>query len=437
MALFFTVLLGSASCILVYLIFAFSSQNFIRETEAAIDADISVMVELHQGKDEAAFIDFLNRRSAVIHGQFYLLLNADGRKLSGNLRALPNNVWPLSEGIIRFILQPQDAPGLIEKENRSVAAKIYTFPNGNQLLVARDISDSARTFRRIQWLCGLIIGLMVIVVATSFVISTFVVSRINRIALTAQNIMDTGDLTRRISIDSSWDDLSNLAQVLNSFLSRIEQLMTGIRQVSDNIAHDLRTPLTRLRNQLEGFSAKQTEADAQDECEQLVSEADRMLETFTALLRIANIENAKRHTAFCDFAFNGMVTDVIELYEPVAEEKQISLQSRLEPFMYHGDPNLLFQVVANLLHNAIKFTPRGGTIVLTLSGNQLVIQDNGPGIADSEKNKVFERFYRTDTSRHTPGDGLGLSLVAAIIDLHCGHIALSDAHPGVIATITF
>lgn len=433
MALFFAVLLGTACCILGYLIFAFSSENFIRETESAIDADISGFVDLYHAAGETAFNELLQRRSNdASAGRYYLLLDMNEKKLAGNLDRLPEEVWTMSEGIIRFTL-----PGL--RTGREIAAKIHTFSNGKRLLVARDIEESAKTFRHIQWLCIVIIGLMLIVIATSFIISTFVVSRINRIAEAARTIMDTGDLTGRIWIKSSWDDLSNLAQVLNAFLDRIEQLMTGIRQVSDNIAHDLRTPLTRLRNQLEAHADKQHDTTARGACEELVGEADRLLETFNALLRIANIQTGKRHAGFKDFSFDKMMTDVIELYEPLAEEKQINIRYQIAPYTYYGDPHLLFQAVANILHNAIKYTPAEGAISIHLQTNDrgaiLTIADTGTGIADTEKSKVFERFYRVDSSRQADGNGLGLSLVAAIIELHAGAIRLGDGNPGLIVMI--
>lgn len=427
MALLFTTLLGISSCILVYLIFAFNSEGFIRETETAIDMDLADSIELQRQFGDAAFVSLLDRKSKLSNGRFYLLLDTENHKIAGNLNHLPSDTWPMAEGIIRFSL-----------EDAQMAAKIYTFDDGNRLLLARDIGKSIQNFQRIQWLCGLVIGLMLVVVMTSFFISTFVVSRINRIAATAHNIMETGDLTRRITIDSSWDDLSNLAMVLNAFLARIEQLMAGIRQVSDNIAHDLRTPLTRLRNRLEEYAEKQPAA-AREECERQVQEADQLLETFNALLRITNIQTGKRHAGFKAFAFDRMLMDVIELYEPLAEEKKIIIEYKIEPYEFYGDPHLMFQAVANILHNAIRFSPESGNIAIALQamkqGAELSITDRGPGIPDAEKPKVFDRFYRADSSRQSEGNGLGLSLVAAIAGLHGISIELNDANPGLKVTL--
>jgi signal transduction histidine kinase len=294
------------------------------------------------------------------------------------------------------------------------------------------------SYARFQQLSALIMVLMSLVVLVSFVISTFVVSRINTIASTAREIMDTGDLSRRISIDTQWDDLSNLAQVLNGFLARVESLMDGIREVSNNIAHDLRTPLTHLRNQIEELKS-QTVTDA--DIDALLVESDQILAIFHSLLRIANIEKSRRHQAFEDVNLSALLQDVAELYEPVAEEKNICLILQREGrHIIKGDKHLLFQLFANVLGNAIKFSPPDSEVSVKIdtdkSGVSVFIDDHGPGISTSEKEAVFRRFYRGDASRSTEGSGLGLSLVKAIVDLHQGNIVLEDNNPGLRVQVT-
>jgi signal transduction histidine kinase len=291
---------------------------------------------------------------------------------------------------------------------------------------------AGESYAHFQQLSILIMALMSAVVLTSFVISRFVVNRINMIASTARDIMDTGDLSRRISIDTHWDDLSNLAQLLNGFLDRVESLMDGTRAVSDNIAHDLRTPLTHLRNQIEELKSQpvhDTDIDA------LLVESDHILAIFQSLLRISNIEKSKRHQAFEEVNITALLRDVAELYDPVAEEKNIRLV--LEATQSHsikGDRHLLFQLFANLLGNAIKFSSSDSTVSMDIhlakTGVQIHVSDHGPGINDEEKELVFQRFYRGDASRSTQGNGLGLSLVKAIVNLHQGKITLEDNHPG-------
>jgi signal transduction histidine kinase len=280
---------------------------------------------------------------------------------------------------------------------------------------------------------------MSLVVFVSFVISTFVVSRINNIASTAREIMDTGDLSRRILIDTHWDDLSNLALVLNDFLGRMELLIDGVREVSNNIAHDLRTPLTHLRNEIEGLKSRSvTDSDIDD----LLNESDHILAIFQSLLRISNIENSRGHQAFEDVNLSVLLHDVIDLYDPIAEEKNIDLQllNNYCPLI-KGDRHLLFQLFANLLGNAIKFSPSNCQVFLKIvadkKGLNIFVIDQGPGISESEKEAVFRRFYRGDASRSTQGNGLGLSLVKAIVDLHFGTIVLEDNNPGLCVRIIF
>ncbi len=276
---------------------------------------------------------------------------------------------------------------------------------------------------------------MLCIVVTSFYISFFVVGRVNQIAETARQIMGTGDLSQRIAVESRWDDLSNLAGLLNDFLARMEIQVQNVRDVSDNIAHDLRTPLSRLRNQLEnlcGNPDKESAAAA-------LKEADQILNTFHALLRIANIEKGKRHQSFSSFPLHTLLYDVVELYEPALEEKNIQLNTAITAFDFVGDKDLMFQVFINVMDNALKFTPVGGTISLTLSTKEnealVTLSDSGSGISVPERARVFDRFYRADSSRTVAGNGLGLSLVRAAIELHKGSIRMDDNAPGLRMTI--
>ena len=288
-------------------------------------------------------------------------------------------------------------------------------------------------------LCALAIACMLAVIAVSFFISVFVVSRTNRIARTAHEIMETGNLAQRIEVDSRWDDLSYLSSVLNSFLERNQDLVEGVQRVSDNIAHDLRTPLTRLRNNLEDLKKQHSGASA-DSADALIAEADHILGTFNALLRIARIETAQQRS-FAPVVLDGLLHDIVDLYEPVAEQKGMRIALSATPVIYTGDKNLLFQAFANVIDNAIKFGARDSAIDITLQGDHTAItcsvRDRGPGIAMDERDNVFRRFYRGEQSRTTQGNGLGLSLVQAVIALHGGRITLEDANPGLMVKITF
>ncbi len=299
-----------------------------------------------------------------------------------------------------------------------------------------EIAISREIYGRILWLGILSIISMSLVVIISFLISTFVVKRINLIGNTAKEIIDTSDLSRRISIDTKWDDLSNLAYILNNLLGRIEDSMEDIRRVSDNIAHDLRTPLTRLKNKLEDFKNSEK---SDEEVQKLIDEADHLLGTFNSLLRITNIEKGKRHSKFQDVNLKKLITDVIELYEPLIEEKKIKIFNDLDQITHSVDRDLFFQAIANILDNAIKFTPANGEISINLKQEEKItiqIIDTGIGVEESDRSKIFERFYRADESRNLPGNGLGLSLVVAVIKMHNAEIDVKNNQPnGLIVEI--
>jgi signal transduction histidine kinase len=263
------------------------------------------------------------------------------------------------------------------------------------------------------------------------------VRRIEAINDTSREIVE-GDLTRRFPTSGAGDDFAKLVSNLNGMLDRITGLMETVRQVSDNIAHDLRTPLTRLRSQLEIARVQQEQSDpeARAAVERAIGEADGLLDTFPALLRIARIEAEQRREGFAEIELAPLLNDVMELYEPVATERGQTIASRLtDAEAVDGDRNLLFQAVANLLDNAIKYTPAGGRITLGLTtageGVEISVADTGPGIPADQRERVFDRFHRLERSRSTPGSGLGLSLVRAVARLHGGVVRLTDNQPGV------
>jgi signal transduction histidine kinase len=424
MALLFTCLLGTAAIIIAYSGYYFGYEYFARSAEKVIDSELYYLSEASQkGRLPETLQQAMTRPDRL-----YAILTQEGSIKQGNIKPFPELGQAHAQGMLVFT---QDAD--------TYGAKIIPLTDQYRLIAAVNITEMIGVGKTVRLLGIITIILMGIVILTSFLISTFVVSRTNRIALTAKEIMDTGDLSRRIEVDGRWDDLSHMASVLNAFLVRIENLLVGIRRVSDNIAHDLRTPLTRLRNNLETLRNNSENSEIQNgQYEALILEADRLLSTFNSLLRIARIETSKQKTQFKDLDLVRLLSDILELYEPLAEQKNLRLTSDLpEAMAYHGDSDLLFQAVANLLDNAIKFTPAGGTINLQLNqdGPAIVVRDRGPGIRLEDQDKVFDRFYRAESSRTTPGNGLGLSLVSAVVNLHEGKISLRNLNPGLEITL--
>lgn len=413
MAALFTLLCGAAALSLGYFINYFARGHFVHSTEEVLDSEIRFLRE--RGVPE---------QTQEGSGRIFIPLTSDGQFPPG----FPVKVKRFAEGIIVFT-HPENG--------RLHAAKIHTAQDGSKLLVGFDIEEMAKDFGFMQALGIASIVFVILIVLISFFISVFVVRGTNKIAATAQEIITTGDLSRRVDVPSRWDDLSNMAATLNQLLSRIEELMDGVRHVSDNIAHDLRTPLTRLKNHIE--TAIRERPEEQERFTPLLQEADHLLATFNALIRIARIETERQKKGFRDFDLTTLLTDVAELYAPLAEEKNITLSPALTPAPYHGDRDLLFQAFANILDNAIKFTPDGGKITMTLENPAhpiITISDSGPGVPEEEVAKIFQRFYRTEKSRTSPGAGLGLSLVAAVIALHGGRVEARNTHPG-FSIITF
>lgn len=305
---------------------------------------------------------------------------------------------------------------------------------GLHLLVGMDVSAFEATRRLILeasgWGLALTAGLSLVV---GLWMSARVARRIEAIHETGREIME-GDLSRRVPLDGSGDDFDQLCAYLNRLLERIETLMATVRRVSDDIAHDLRTPLTRLRNQLELIRCSDP-LQVEEAVTRAAAAVDELLNTFNALLRIGRIESKRRRSAFARFDVARLVADVAELYEPLVAEKQQCFELGMtEGLFIFGDRDLLFQAVANLVDNAIKYTPQRGRITLSATAAEdhidVVVSDSGPGIPVALHDKVFQRFYRVEGSRTTVGNGLGLSLVRAVADLHGAAVVLSDNEPG-------
>jgi len=429
MALLFTVLLTVSAAILGYFLIDFGKRDFLRETEAAIDIEISMLSSLEP--DQGQLSPYIKRRTNDDQVVRFRYEDEKGQLIDGNIDPIPNNIEKITEGILKFDL-------ITNHGLQSFAAKIHTFDDGSRIIVARNVHELIASYERLKHLSWLIMALMLAVVVVSFGISHFVVSRINRISAIAQNIIDTGNLSQRLSIDSHWDDLSNLSEVLNGFLDKIEDLMNGVREVSNNIAHDLRTPLSGLRSDIESLKGKPVD---DHQIDALLTEADRILSIFQALLRITNIERGTRRSTMGEVDLEKLIKDVKDLYEPLAEEKNISIKMITSRACIKGDVDLLFQLLANILDNAIKFSPSNSTIQLHAINDKsrviVLIEDEGPGIPSAEKEKVFQHFYRGDSSRSAPGNGLGLSLVRAVAEQHQATITLENIGPGLRVRVLF
>lgn len=368
--------------------------------------------------------------------KYYLLADADLVPIVGNLPVWPSELPLTSSG-------PHTMKILEDKQLLRAVLVRTTLDGGYQLLVGRNTAYHQRLERLFMIELAGATGIILLLGAFSgLMIRRALLSEVNRINLTTAAIVK-GDLSRRLSAPSGNHELDMLAQTVNRMLDQIEQLIQGVRNVSNAIAHDLRTPLTELRFGLENLSRTRPAPDQTfAEIDTAVADVDRVIAVFNALLRLAEIDTGARRSGFVQVDLARVAGQAAEFYQPVAELKGVTLTcNQPGELIVPGDPLLLAQAISNLIDNALKFVPENGVInVSAAQGAHLAIAvtvaDNGPGIADAEKSKVTERFYRSDVSRGTPGVGLGLSLVAAVAKLHGGNLELTDNDPGLRATLT-
>jgi signal transduction histidine kinase len=279
-------------------------------------------------------------------------------------------------------------------------------------------------------------------VAGGLALSAAFLRRVDAIARTAEAIVG-GDLDQRVPDRGTDDDFDRLARTLNGMLHRIGELIEGLRQVSNAVAHDLRTPLARLRQRLEAArTGSRSQAELESAIDAAIGETDTILATFAALLRIAEIEAGTRRAGFQEVDLGAVAATVVEAFAAPAEDEQKTLHGSIAPGIFvRGDRELLTQLVANLVENAIRHTPENTRIEVELtrtpSGSRLAVADDGPGVPADERGRIFRRFHRLDRSRTVPGSGLGLSLVSAIADLHGARIGVDDNRPGLRVTLDF
>jgi signal transduction histidine kinase len=436
LALGYAALFTSSTFVLLAFLYWSTAAYMSRQADETIEAEIVGLAERYRltGLNglTASIRERLDRRPQG--SSIYLLTDPLGSPLVGNLSRWPP-VDPGDDGFLEFELA--SAPG--EAPHRA-RAKPFLLRGGFQLLVGRDLHElsSARSLLlgAMGWGLALTVALAL---AGGVVVGRSRLRRIGAIGDVLGQVME-GDLSKRIPAEERGDDIEDLVTKVNVMLDELEKLVEGVRRVSDSIAHDLRTPLARLKTRLEKLRRRQPEGE-DGEVEEAIAEADRLLATFSALLRIARLESGeKARGSFEDVDLTALVDDVAELYGPAIDERGRKLVLHNAPgVVVRADRDMLFQAVSNLVDNALKHASDDGRIELALApherGAAIVVADDGPGIPEGERGNVRERFYRLDRSRSTPGAGLGLSLVQAVAELHRGELRLEDNHPGLRAVL--
>lgn len=381
-------------------------------------------------------------------GRFNLLVGPDGTKLAGNLLRWPEDIdlqdsAAEPQGSVRIGLIDEAAlpPGQVE-DDVYWPVLVERLGDGNRLLLARQVDQAHELQEAVGYLTEFFLAALLLALAMGVALGRAMLHRMDRIGGTAVEIM-AGDLSRRVPLSGRRDEFDHLADQLNRMLDRIEQLIQGLRHTTDNVAHDLRSPLTRLRNQLEvTLLESRGEDDYRQAIGRGIEELEALIRVFNALLEIAQAEAGTQRSQWEPVELDRLAADIVDLYQPVAEDNGQTLKLLdCAPATILGSRHLLAQAVSNLLENALKYTPAGGAITLRLRRNdgdmELSVADTGPGIPSAQRRRVLERFVRLDNARHTPGNGLGLSLVQAVARLHQAEFQLDDAGPGLRATLRF
>jgi signal transduction histidine kinase len=402
--------------------------------DEAVDSDITELEDTLQVSGDTALAELVKERvRQTPHGpMFYLLQNSKGEAVAGNLLAFHGG-----EGRFDLKVRSSDAPRV------SVHARGTVLPDGGYLMVAVDSLPRRKMQKLILWVFGCSAAIsLALAFGGGALISVNLLRRIETISRAARDIM-AGDFSTRIPARGRADELDHLVASLNAMLERNQLTMESVRQVSNDIAHDLRTPLTRLRQRLELAQRRaRSVAEWQRTADGCISDMDAILETFGALLHIAQIESGVPARRFAEIDLSELLRTVIEVYQPMAEEKAQPFTADIASGLtVWGDRELLTQMIANVIENAMKHSPRGTPISLITSESAsaiaVAVSDSGPGIPSEQRARVFRRFYRLERSRSTPGNGLGLSLVEAIAALHQIGIELTDGTPGLRVTLRF
>src|SRR5437879_2798531 len=419
------------------------------QISTTVNAETGEISEIFGRRGLHGLVLTIENRALRPGANLYLVTTPTGQAIAGN-------VGSLMPGVMATTGWTETAYRRDEQDTATHRAlvNVTQLDGGFRLLIGRDLEERRRLFGIVahaaQW------SLLVVVVlgiGGGIFVARRVLQRIDAMTGTTQRIM-AGDLSGRLPVGRSGDELDRLAANLNAMLERIEALMMGLKEVSDNIAHDLKTPLTRLRNRAEEALARSgSEAEYRSALERTIEESDGLIRTFNALLMIARAESGQARGNMDDFDAADVANGIQELYEPLAEDDGMTLRVKTAPVRLHGNRELISQALANLVENAIKYGKPSPVVQLldvaaaTRSREILIearregdsvllsVSDHGPGIPEGDRKHAVERFVRLEASRTLPGSGLGLSLASAVATLHGGELRLGDSHPGLIATL--
>ena len=429
--------------------FALNTRRLITEQITdTVNAEITGLSEQYRLGGIRRLVIVVDARARRPGSSLYLVTTFTGEALAGNVTALAPGILD-NPGWTETVYRRLDEAENSERPEHEALVRVFQLPGGFRLLVGRDLDERERLYHIVlsagRWSVAIVI---VLGLAGGLLVSRRVLRRVDAMTETTRTIM-TGDLSGRLPVAGTGDELDRLADNLNAMLERIEALMYGLKEVSDNIAHDLKTPLTRLRNRSEeALRTAKSDTEYRAALEATIEESEGLIRTFNALLMIARAESGQARDDMSEFDAAEIAHDVSELYEPLAEEKGITLKVEADaPAKVKGNRELVSQALANLVDNAIKYTEPHDLasdgavpqiVVRALDEGDrilLTVADSGPGIPEADRGRVVERFVRLEQSRSQPGSGLGLSLASAVARLHGGELILGDNQPGLKSVI--
>jgi signal transduction histidine kinase len=430
-------LFAICAAFLVFYVTGMSQRLLEQQTKDAITLEVSQIDSIYARAGVNGLLRTLERRARQPGAALYVIAGPTGEILAGNVASLQPGLLA-KEGWTDEAFSYKRYTDETRKDTHVALAQIMFLDNGLRVLVGRDLQEPEKFRVLVRQALMVALGVMGLgALIIWFAIGRNALKRIDRMSDASTRIM-AGDLSQRLPMSGSGDEFDRLSESLNAMLGRIEKLNEGLRQVSDNIAHDLKTPLTRLRNKAEAALSHNTSIDGyRTSLDEVIAESDQLIRTFNALLMISRVEAGSSAAEMSDVDLSQSVADCVELYEPLAEEHALALEAKIEPGVtVTGNRELIGQALGNLIDNAIKYSDgaQDARILVTLSrgaGSFTVsVADHGPGVPEDKRRLVVERFARLDESRSKPGTGLGLSLVEAVMELHHGRLVLSDTLSG-------
>ena len=460
-ALYF-ILFALCATLLVFYMTSLSANMLTAQTKETINEEVSGLDRAYRRGGLPFLVRVVEQRSRQPGANLYLIADANGRILTGNVESLEPGVLEIEGWTERPFnyqrygeatgerrtpsVSELEAPPATEPRHAAIAL-ISRLPNQMIVLVGRDLGEPERLQNVVRRALTFALGMMALGgLLIWYVVGRRALKRIDRVSEAGRRIMG-GDLTGRLPVTGAGDEFDRLSENLNTMLTKIAGLNEGLRQVSDNIAHDLKTPLTRLRNRAEAaLAGDQSEGGYREALEATISESDRLIKTFNAILMISRLEASYSAEALAKVDLATAVHDVAELYEPAAEEVGVTLEAPVTgSFVVDGNRELIGQALSNVVDNAIKYSvglSQSPAVRIAVSESDgefsLRVADNGPGIPDeTDRERVTERFVRLEKSRTQPGSGLGLSLAKAVMKFHGGRLELLPGDPGLIVVMTF